>query len=391
MTSEEGSSAPAPAPVTERAVALDALRGIALFGVLMVNLVEVFRVSIFEASLPRVGPPRGTAADHVVAAIVTNALESKALILFSLLFGVGLAAQEERVRARGDSFARYAARRLGALLAIGLVHLFLVWSGDILTLYALVGLCAAPLLRLSSRVLLALALACFVIQVLPLPYPRSFDTVEAMQLHVETARLAYGAGTFGEALAFRVREVGPMSALLVWSVPRTLGLFLLGACAWRIGIFRPGAWRGLLILVASLGVPLGALATYAVSAGWNLGRAREVAWTWGALVLAFGYGASILLAFRRPVLAEVLAAFAPLGRMALTSYLTQSVVLSVVFYGWGLGLFGKDGEAKAALLGLVLYGAQIMFSAWWLRRRNFGPVEWLWRSFTYGAWQRQRR
>jgi len=390
VTSPKGS----PAPLAERAVALDALRGIALFGVLMVNLVEVFRVSIFEQSLPRVGTPRGSAADHVVASIVTNGLESKAFILFSLLFGVALAAQEERVRARGDSFARYAARRLGALLVIGLAHLFLVWSGDILTLYAIVGLCAAPLLRFSSRVLLALALLLFVVQVAPLPYPRPFETMEAMQLHVETARLAYGAGTFGEALAFRVHEVGPMSALLVWSAPRTLGLFLLGACAWRIGIFRPRAWRGLLILIAGLGVPLGALATYAVNGGvqgWNLGRGREIAWTWGAIVLAFGYGAAILLAFRRAVLADILAAFAPLGRMALTSYLTQSMVLSVLFYGWGLGLFGKDGEAKAALLGLVLYGAQIMFSAWWLRRNRFGPLEWLWRSFTYGAWQRQRR
>ena len=387
MTSEEEALAPA----AERAVALDALRGIALFGVLMVNLVEAFRVPLFEQSLPRVGPPRGSAIDHVVASIVTSGLESKALILFSLLFGVGLAAQEERVRARGASFARYAARRLGALLVIGLVHLFLIWSGDILALYAIVGLCAAPLLRLSSRVLVALALVCFVAQVAPLPYPRPFDTMEAMQLHVETARLAYGAGTFGEALAFRVREVGPMSALLVWSAPRPLGLFLLGACAWRLGIFRRGARRGLLLWIAGLGVPLGALATYAVSAGWNLGRSREVAWTWGAILLAFGYGATLLLAFRRPFLADLLAPFAPLGRMALTSYLTQSVVLSVLFDGWGLGLFGKDGEAKAALLGLVLCGAQIVVSAWWLRRHRFGPLERLWRSFTYGAWQEDKK
>ncbi len=387
MRSPSGSPVAAP----ERYVALDALRGIALFGVLMVNLVEVFRVSIFEQSLPRLGPARGTAADHVVAGIVTNGLESKALILFSLLFGVGLAAQAARAQARGDGFARYVTRRLGALLVIGLVHLFLIWSGDILALYAIVGLCAAPLLRLPSPVLVGLALACFVLQVAPLPYPRSFDTMEALQLHVETARLAYGAGTFGEALAFRVREVGPMSALLVWSAPRTLGLFLLGACAWRAGLFRPDARRGPLVLVATLGVPLGALATYAVSAGWNLGRAREVTWTWGAILLALGYGATILLAFRVALLADVLAAFAPLGRMALTSYLTQSVVLSALFYGWGLGLFGKDGEAKAALLGLVLYGAQVVFSAWWLRRNHFGPIEWLWRSFTYGAWQRQRR
>ena len=140
-----------------------------------------------------------------------------------------------------------------------------------------------------------------------------------------------------------------------------------------------------------VGVALGGLLTAAVSGDWALGRAREVAWIWGAITLALGYGATILLAFRRPLLGAALAAFAPLGRMALTGYLTQSVVLSVLFYGWGFGLFGKVGEAQAALLGLVLYGAQLMFSAWWLRWNHFGPAEWLWRSFTYGAWQRQRR
>ncbi|HSO36869.1 MAG TPA: DUF418 domain-containing protein [Labilithrix sp.] len=387
MTSPTGS----PAAASERAVALDALRGIALFGVLMVNLVTAFRVSLFEQFLPRLGPDRSTAADRVVASIVTNGLESKAFILFSLLFGVGLAAQQERALARGASFGTYVARRLGMLLAIGLAHLFLVWNGDILTLYALIGLLAAPLLRLPSRVLLVLAGLLFVLQVAPLPYPRPFASTEEMQLHVETARLAYGSGTFGEALAFRVHEVAPMAALLVWSAPRTLGLFLLGGCAWRAGIFRPGERRALLVGTAALGLAAGGAATWAVSAGLDLGRLRDVAWTWGAILLALGYGAAVLLAFRSPALAGVLGAFAPLGRMALTSYLTQSVVLSVLFYGWGVGLFGRDGEAKAALLGLVLYGAQVMASAWWLRRHHFGPVEWLWRSFTYGAWQPQRR
>lgn len=387
MTPPRGS----PVAAVERAIALDALRGIALFGVLMVNLVEVFRVSIFAQFVPRVGPPRGTVGDHVVASIVTNGLESKAFILLSLLFGVGLAAQQEHVRARGARFGAHVGRRLGALLAIGLAHLFLIWNGDILALYAVVGLCAAPLLRLPSRVLVALALGCFVIEVAPLPYPRPFESMEAMQVHVAQAQLAYGSGTFGEALAFRIHEVRPMAAILLWSAPRTLGLFLLGAYAWRIQIFDAKRHRWTLVAIAAVGLTAGALARWALAKELDLGRARDLAWNWGAILLALGYGASILLAFRVALLADVLAAFAPLGRMALTSYLTQSVVLSVLFYGWGFGLFGKDGEAKAALLGLVLYGAQVMFSAWWLRRNHFGPIEWLWRSFTYGAWQRQRR
>ena len=93
------------------------------------------------------------------------------------------------------------------------------------------------------------------------------------------------------------------------------------------------------------------------------------------------------LAFDVPSLARVLLVFAPLGRMAITSYLTQSVLLGAIFYGWGLGLFGKLGEASAFALGVAIYVAQLIFSTWWLARFRFGPVEWLWRSFTYGAWQ----
>lgn len=379
-----------PAAQLERAVALDALRGIALFGVLMVNLVTAFRVSLFEQLMPPKSLPPRSAADAVVGSIITNGLEFKAITLFALLFGVGLAAQQERTLARGVAFAPYVARRLGMLLAIGLVHLFLIWNGDILTLYAVLGALAAPLIRLPTRALVVIALGLFVVQVLPLPLPEPFSSLEAMQLHIESARIAYGAGTFGEALAFRIHEVAPISALLLWIAPRTLALFLLGACVWRAGIFR-GERRRLLVAMAVIGVLAGGGATWALSAGLNLRGWRDAVFVWGAILLAFGYGATIILGFERPRLARVLSSFAPLGRMALTSYLTQSIVLSVIFYGWGMGLFGRDGEAKAAAIGLLLFGAQVIASAYWLRHHHFGPVEWLWRSFTYGAWQTMRR
>lgn len=386
MTSPKGS----PAAPSERAVALDALRGIALFGVLLVNLVTSFRVSLFEQFLPAAGLP-GSATDRVVASIVTIGLEFKAFILFSLLFGVGLAAQRERTRARGVPFAPYIARRLGMLLVIGLGHLFLIWNGDILTLYAVVGVLAAPLLGLPLRVLLPIVLGLFVLSVLPLPYPRPFPSLEAMQEHVDEARRVYGAGSFGQVLAFRVREAVPISALLLWSAPRTLGLFLLGACAWRAGIFREGQRRALLVALASIGIGAGAAATWAASSGADLGRWGDAARGWGPVLLALGYGATILVAFAQPRIARGLSLFAPLGRMALTSYLTQSIVLSVLFYGWGLGLYGRLGEGSAAAIGVGIFVAEAAFSAAWLRRYRFGPVEWVWRSVTYGARQPMRR
>jgi uncharacterized protein len=398
VTSPKGS----PIAGAERAIVLDALRGVALFGVLLVNLLTIFRVSLFAQFLPSAGAGLpASRADQVVARILVIALEFKAFTLFSLLFGVGLAAQHERTRARGASFGAYAARRLGFLLALGLAHLFLVWNGDVLTLYAVLGILAAPLLALSTRVLLGLALALFVAHLYPLPFPPPFASYAALREHVLEANRVYPTGTFGEVLAFRIREVRPVAALLLWTTPRVLALFLLGACAWRRGIFR-GEQRALVRTVAVVGLLVGGALSWAASTdAVDLRTWRDVVSRTASLVLALGYASVVLVAFERPERVETsalrgraraaLTLIAPLGQMALTSYLTQSIVLSAIFYGWGLGLYGRLGEARAAAIGVGIFAAQAACSAAWLRRYRFGPVEWLWRSVTYGAKQPMRR
>jgi uncharacterized protein len=390
VTSSNGS----PVAASERAIALDALRGVALFGVLAVNLLTQFRVSLFQQFLP---PPAnaaaGSRADHVVARVLAVGFEWKAFTLFSLLFGIGLAAQHERLPGRGVSFGRYAARRLAFLLVLGLVHLFLVWNGDVLTLYAVVGTLAAPLLGLSTRALLGLAAAFFVMHMLPLPFPTPFASFEALQLHVAEANRVYASGTFAETVAFRIREVRPIAALLLWTVPRTLCLFFLGASAWRAGLFR-GERRTLSRVVAIVGIGVGGALSWALIAkAVDFGTWRDVVSNGCSMLLGVGYGAAVVVAFERPATSRLRAALsvmAPVGRMALTSYLTQSIVLEALFYGWGLGLYGRLGEASAAAIAVAIFVAQIAVSALWLRRHRFGPVEWLWRSFTYGARQPMR-
>lgn len=394
MTSPKGS----PIAGSERAIALDALRGVALFGVLLVNLLTIFRVSLFAQFLPSAsaGLPESR-ADQVVARILVIGLEFKAFTLFSLLFGVGLAAQHERTRARDGSFAGYAARRLGFLLALGLAHLFLVWNGDVLTLYAVLGIIAAPLLALPTRALLGLALAVFVAHLYPLPFPPPFPSYAALREHVLEANRVYATGTFGEVLAFRIREVRPVAALLFWTTPRVLALFLLGACAWRRGVFRDEQ-RKLVRVVAVVGILLGGALSWAASSdAVDLRTWRDVVSRTASLVLALGYASAVLVVFERPgwpglrCARAALTLLAPLGQMALTSYLTQSIVLSAIFYGWGLGLFGRLGLGSAAAIGVAIFVAQAAFSAAWLRRYRFGPVEWTWRSVTYGARQPMRR
>jgi uncharacterized protein len=366
----------APVAPGERLTNLDVVRAVALFGVLMVNLLTEFRVSIFEQFL---GPPRGMSSlDAAIDAFTRFAVESKAFVLFSFLFGVGLAIQSER---RGQDFARHVARRQAALLAIGVVHLVLVWNGDILTEYAIAGLLMAPLVRRSRNVLLVAAGALLLLYVAPLPYPQPFSSAEALEAHVEAATRAYAGGGFGEVLAFRVHELRPIGALELLVLPRTMALFALGAWAHASGVFaRPAEHARLLRSVAAFGTTLGAAASLqAVRA--PLGPLADAAESLAPVALGLGYAAALVLVAPR------LAFLAPLGRMALTSYIAQSILFGFLFYGYGLGWFGRVPVARAALLGVVVYAAQAALAALWLRRFRFGPLEWLWRSATYGAWQ----
>jgi uncharacterized protein len=384
----------APVAATERLASLDVLRALALFGVLIVNLLTEFRVSIFEQFL---GPAAGSPWDRRIDRAVAVAVESKAFVLFSFLFGVGLAIQVDRARRAGRAFGPQIARRLGTLLALGLVHLVVIWNGDILTEYAVAGAFVALLVGLPRPWLLAVAAILLVVYVSPLPFPDPFPTPDALALHVAEANRAYGGGGFATVLSFRIHELPPILALDLAVLPRTLALFALGGWAWRIGIFeRPAEYRRLLGTTAGLGLLLGGLASAWI--GGLLGDTQPGLEAWrslidrlGPMALALGYGAGLLLLFELPIARRALAPFAPLGQMALTNYLSQSVIFGFVFYGYGLGQFGKMSMPRAALLGLLVYATQIAASAWWLRRFRFGPVEWVWRCATYKSWQPMRR
>jgi uncharacterized protein len=364
------------APSGTRIEAIDVVRGAALFGVLTVNLVTEFRVSIFTQFLPATDVPGSW--DRLAEHLVTFALESKAFALFSLLFGVGLAIQTERL---GDSGrASYLlTRRLLVLLAFGLLHLVFIWNGDILTEYAVAGLVALPFLRLPPAGL-AKAAALFLAVFLGLaifPQPVKLPDPSALQQHAEEATLVYANGSYPEILAFSVRELRLMLPLHLNVFPRTIGLILLGACIWKSGLLHdafPGRrWIGVYGVGGTL---LGFLLTYIDE--------RIISGMVAPIVLALGYAALIYTVATNRSSERVLRPIAALGRMAFTNYILQSVVLSFVFFGFGLGLFGKMGAAQGLGLACVLYAAQAALSLAWLRYFRFGPLEWLWRALMYG-------
>jgi uncharacterized protein len=381
-----------PVGPSSRIEGLDVLRGLALFGVLAINIVFEFRVSIFEQFLP----PTGTrnAIDGALRDLLAAAIALKALALFSFLFGVGTAIQFDRLASDPDH-PDLLIRRLVVLLGIGTAHLFLLWNGDILVEYAIAGLVVLPFLSGPRWLILIVASASLILfLMMPLLPPFvQFPSQSLMRELIAEAASVHGNGGFLDVLAFRIREIPAIFPLHVLIFPRTVALFLFGVLAWRSGILRrTSRHRGLLFSVAMGAVLFGGALTVAAHGrdlfGWpSLGLAHDMIERLGGIVLAVGYGAGILGLTTLSTGQRMLAWAAPVGRMAFTNYLGQSLILGLIFHGYGFGLFGKLSVSMALAIGVVVFAIQIAFSTWWLNRYRFGPVEWLWRSLMYGSWQ----
>jgi uncharacterized protein len=209
-----------------------------------------------------------------------------------------------------------------------------------------------------------------------------------MTQNVAEATRIYGSGGFAEVLAFRVHELHSLLPLHVFMFPRTVALMLIGAAAWRANLFRSGSRAGqCLPLVAAIGLLAGGVLAVWQENGWlHLGwRGDLTLERLGTVLLACGYGATVVWAANKPRTCRLFSWAAPIGRMAFTNYLLQSVIFGLVFYGYGLGLFGKLGVAAALAIGIGVYVLQIVLSAYWLQYFFYGPLEWLWRAAMYGT------
>lgn len=376
----------APTDPHERLPSLDALRGLALFGVLMVNLQTDFRVSLFTY-YARFNANRGwanIATDYAIRFF----LESKAVVIFSFLFGVGMALLFERARRHGREHpVRVVLRRLLVLAGFGAVHL-LFWNGDILLAYALAGTLVCPALLASTRVVVVLAVACGTASVVNLPLPGLPDAA-VMLKQGAAATAAYGGGGVAEMGRFRWNETHLYIApLVLGSLPRIMGLFLAGIAAGRLELFTgKGRHRRQFGTAAAVGLAIGgatsALRLLELGGQLHLGPASNAVFFLSSVPFALGWVALFFWASSHERWLRRLRIFAPAGRMALTNYLTQSIVLSFVFYGYGLGLVGRLPTGPVALGGVAFYALQVLISRYWLLRFRFGPFEWFWRSLTF--------
>jgi uncharacterized protein len=393
MNSNQGSKTWIPVEASERYTTLDLLRGFALFGVLLINLLYFFRVSLFDRILHF--HSHAGRVNHAVDLLATVLVEFKAFDLFALTFGIGVAVQGERAGLRGVRVEAFLVRRFLVLFGFGACHMLLVSNVDILTLYAVCGLLLIPLLRLPIAVLATAGLAAIY---LPSVFSgfRGLPPAAILHAHAANATRIYSQGSFGAILEFRWRETQELIVpLLVGVAQKAFGMMLLGVAVWRAGVIRePHRYRSLLWAIG-LGAGIVGIVNSTADVSWEAFRkAVHVMPAFAVLgsdvPLAFAYASGLLLWRRSAWAAAFTAPIAAAGRMALTNYLMQSLVFALLFYGYGLGLFGRLDPTTAALIGGAFYAGQLWFSKWWLNQYRFGPFEWLWRSLTYGRRQPMR-
>jgi uncharacterized protein len=398
-----------PVADAERSTTLDALRGVAIFGMLLANIL-IFALPAESRGLLGAG---ATSLDNVVALFQGILVEGKFYTLFSILFGMGLALQSKRAEDRGSPFTKMYLRRILALAVIGIAHGLLLFSADILAFYAIIALAALPFRKLQPRALLRAAVTVYAAGVLIMgaysmgsperqlpsePDWRALAAVEGgarAQLYEFMAdeERVFQRGSFAEMVQHRTVTylVVGMPLRLLFTSLRTLGLFLLGMYLLKRGVFVDGERNGQLYRkLLAYGLTYGVLLQLVGGAAQGFTGLHPfvlviflIGVFAGIPALSLGYAGGVAMLCAAKPGSGMVRSLAAVGRTALTNYVGQSVILGSIFYSFGLGLFGRLSAAQAVLLAIPVFAVQAAFSVIWLRHFRFGPLEWLWRTLSY--------
>jgi uncharacterized protein len=399
-------SALQPLNTADRITVMDILRGAALFGILLMNI-EAFTGPL-DLSFTGVDP-HWHGIDYLADALVYVFVQGKFFLLFSLLFGAGFAVMAQRAQGAGRDFTPIYLRRSVALLMIGACHALLLWSGDILLVYALLsflllGTRRWPLSMLPAMGVLVYAFAVglsLLFALLVWAAARggspldSAGSMRAAQEVIEAQRLAYGQGSWAQANVQRLADLRHMIGGILITGPEIFGMFLIGAWFARSGALAdPTRFASLYARLRWIALPVGVVLMLA-SAAWHpylapgeftvrTGLSYAMAAV-ASLLMALGYLGWIVQA------RHALGWLAAPGRMALTHYLLQSLLCTWLFFGYGVGFFEQLPRAWQLVFAVALFALQVGISHLWLARFRYGPIEWLWRAMTYLRWPPLRR
>ncbi len=392
-----------PVEASKRHVILDALRGFALIGICMANFPEFSLYTFLHKEAATAMPT--SEWDTVTKWLLSIFMDGKFYTIFSLLFGIGFSIIISNVAKRGGNAYVIFYRRMFVLLVIGFLHLMFIWSGDILMLYALMGMILPLFIKVSDRVLLWIAGF-----LLFLPVVLDF-LLEAMGVSLSVPvvdwqwRQCAKVGITEDNFAYWLRDADNYGKVFDFLIQgaivriqefvdghrwfKVLGLFMIGLYIGRHRMFADiEARKGMLRKVAAwglcLGLPLSFLYAWDSMTGHIYGNgAHSLIYFLSVYLTAFGYIGAIGLLYLRYKDAACWRILAYPGRMALTNYIGQSLLGMAIYYGTGLGFGATTGLIYVELIVLCVFAFQICFSALWLRYFRFGPLEWIWRCLTY--------
>lgn len=397
---------------SKRIIDLDALRGFALFGILIVNILyfgyPFLKIHLDTGLITGLG-------NQITLWGIRIFFEGKFITLFSLLFGLGFTMMATRFFERELPFYRVFYRRTGMLLIFGAAHFLLLWAGDILFIY---GICAILLplflhrsektLKIWIGIFLLVPIVIFTLLTglleLAMMDPDIAGELEQAredgyrQISEQTAWLltAYRSSSFSEVFEARMIETGWMFKGMLFNpggFSYILAMFLVGVLWGKRNYARRGEellprWNRKLkwMLPAGLALTVFYLLVY------NRADLLWIDWWLPLLLLLFigatplltmSYSIAFLNAFQRIRNSLVGRGLAAVGRTALSNYLLQSLIATTLFYGYGLGLYGQLSILMLAGIAILIFALQMVLSLWYLRRWKMGPAEWLWRLVTY--------
>lgn len=436
LRAEAGNGVSTPVQERDRVGSVDVLRGVAVLGILMMNITAFGLPSaayvnpMMEALEPHVGEFSGLTRSVWMG--IHLLFDLKMMSIFSMLFGAGLVLQGARFGAGGrPGFAGVYYRRLLWLFVIGMVHAYFIWYGDILVAYALCGLLLYPVRKLRAGWLIAIGVVVLLVA-LPIWTGLGFALEYLKKAAAEAQAMLDKGGTLNaeqrgmldgwknaqadmnptaEKLAQEIvqmrgswmdsfrhnagQAVFMQTFLFVlMTLWRALGAMLIGMGLMKLGVFAAARSTRFYAMLAVLGYALGLPivwygGTQLIEHQFDMVYIYKIGWHFnyiGSLLVALGHVGAVMLIVSAGALKWATSRLAAVGRMPLTNYLSQSLICTLFFWGWGLGFFAKLTLPAMVLVVLGVWALQLLWSPVWMGRFQFGPAEWAWRTLTY--WKR---
>jgi len=393
-----------PTQSNERYEVLDVLRGFALLGVMIANM--AYHSGYWFISPEKQQSLSFSELGEGILWVIHFITEGKFYSIFSLLFGIGFALQMQRAMQREAPFIGRFSRRLLILLLFGFLHAVFLFVGDILVAYALLGFVLILFRKAGNKVLLW---SIFILPIIPVvQYAIAWFAAQGSSAEGEISGremfeqivLTYQTGSFLDISItnFFGFIFGRFPDLLFTGrFFKVFAMFLLGFYVAKNRWFaeigqREQQLKKIMIWCAGIGIPCNLviaqmMLTDAYYTMAPMGIIEPIVYAFGVPALGMCYACAIALAYHHKRFQSIFSALAPLGRMALTNYLMQSLIGCIIFKSYGFGLFGMVSPLFFTLIGISILIVQIIYSNWWLSRYRYGPAEWLWRSMTYGKVQ----